>query len=247
MIILGIIPARYASQRFPGKPLAIINGKPMIQRVWEQCRKTTKLTHVVVATDDDRIKTCVESFGGQAVMTSSEHKSGTDRCAEAMEILEMSMGEINAVINIQGDEPYIHPHNIDLLCSHFINSHDTEIASLAVSMNDMAKKISTDIVKVVCDKYGKALYFSRLPIPFFRNGDEQNEGSFLKHLGIYGYRADVLRELTQTHQGFLENAEQLEQLRWLEHGKSIHIIQTKLESQSVDTPDDLRRLSENKQ
>lgn len=239
--IAGIIPARYASTRFPGKPLALINGKTMIRRVYEQVSKAKMLTAVVVATDDQRIVDDVNNFGGKVVMTSSKHPSGTDRCAEALQKLG---DDFQVVINIQGDEPFIDPGQIDLLAAMFQNP-EIEIASLATPINSDKELNSPNVVKVVVGKSGKALYFSRSPIPFLRNeasGNSISNHTFLKHVGIYAYRSDVLKQIVKLEPSTLEKAESLEQLRWLENGFSIHIKTTELESLAVDTPEDLSKI-----
>ena len=238
MRILGIIPARFASTRFPGKPLAMIGNQSMIERVVEQARKASKLDAVLVATDDARIYDHVHSFGAEAVMTSPDHQSGTERCLEAA--LRLS-GTIDAVINIQGDEPFIQASQIDAVAG--LIDEGAEIATLARRMN---YKLASDPnkVKVVCDKNGKALYFSRSPIPHHRDGANENE-EFLKHLGIYGYRFGSLQHIAQLKPTPLELAEKLEQLRWLESGYSIHVAETDYESPAIDTPEDLKEVLQN--
>ncbi len=240
MNFIGIIPARYASTRFPGKPLAIIGGKPMIQRVYEQAKKA--LEHVVVATDDERIFNCVTSFGGQAVMTSPDHPCGTNRCFEAYEKCGTSA---DVVINIQGDEPFIQPEQIELLKGCF----PTDIATLVKPFSPadgMEALRNPNSPKVVIGN-GRALYFSRSVIPYLRGINEEewlNEAErrgmpFHKHIGLYAYRADVLRELVQLPQSPLEKAESLEQLRWLEAGYEIRVAQTHTQTIGIDTPEDL--------
>jgi 3-deoxy-manno-octulosonate cytidylyltransferase (CMP-KDO synthetase) len=241
MKIAGIIPARYASTRFPGKPLALIHGKSMIQRVYEQVSKAKMISQVVVATDDRRIVDEVESFGGYVVMTAADHQSGTDRCAEALHKLN---ADFQAVINIQGDEPFIDPEHIDMLAAMFQNPN-LEIASLATPIKSEEELTSPNVVKVVVGKSGKALYFSRSPIPFLRDkavGNSLANHTFLKHVGIYAYRSQVLGQIVKLEQSALEKAESLEQLRWLENGFSIHIKSTESESFAVDTPEDLSKI-----
>ena len=239
MNVVGIIPARYASTRFPGKPLAMIKGKPMIQRVYEQALKS-RLDAVVVATDDVRIADAVMDFGGRYVMTSPNHRSGTDRCREAMDVLEKPY---DAVVNIQGDEPFIDPSQINLVID-LICRADTSLASLAKRIEDEDELFSPNTVKVVMDKEGKALYFSRNPIPFLRNVDREawlQKGAFYKHIGIYAYKAAVLAQIAATEPTRLELAESLEQLRWLENGLNIHMGITQAENVSIDEPDDIRK------
>ena len=239
MKVVGIIPARYNSTRFPGKPLAMIKGKTMIRRVCEQAWKS-KLDAVVVATDDVRIADEVMGFGGQYVLTDPNHCSGTDRCREALDLIE---NQYDAVINIQGDEPFIDPKQINLLID-LISRDDTFLASVAKKIEDEEELFSPNAVKVVMDKDGKALYFSRNPIPFVRNAERSewlDKGVFYKHVGIYAYKADVLRQVAQMQPTALELAESLEQLRWLENGLPIHMAVIDADGISVDTPDDLRR------
>ena len=241
MKILGIIPARYASTRFPGKPLTVINGKPMIQRVYEQAKKATSLTEVVVATDDERIKMAVLEFGGKVVMTSAKHKSGTERCREVLEKFRSTGKNFDIVVNIQGDEPYIAPQQIDLVVSCFDNS-EVQIATLAKKINSKEELFNPNVNKVIINKFDNAVYFSRQTIPFIQNTEKNNwltSYNFYKHIGIYAYRADVLIEITELEITSLEKAESLEQLRWIENDYKIKVIKTELESYAVDTPDDL--------
>lgn len=239
MKVVGIIPARYASTRFPGKPLALIKGKPMIQRVYEQALKS-KLDAVVIATDDVRIADAVMDFGGQYVMTSPNHRSGTDRCCEALDLLKT---KYDAVVNIQGDEPFIDPKQIDLLVDLIVRD-DTPLASLAKRIDDADELFSPNAVKVVVNQEGNAMYFSRNPIPFMRNVDRDEwlvKGRFYKHIGIYAYKADVLHQVAHMEPTVLEQAESLEQLRWLENGLAIRMALSDAENISIDTPDDLHR------
>ncbi|MEI6816066.1 MAG: 3-deoxy-manno-octulosonate cytidylyltransferase [Bacteroidota bacterium] len=238
MKVIGIIPARFGSTRFPGKPLADINGTTMIQRVYEQAKKSNSLSNVLVATDDDRIYKHVKDFGGIAIMTSSNHQSGTDRCREAVLKLDM---EYDVVVNIQGDEPYIDPMQIDLLVTCFKNEA-TQIATLVKGITLLDDIFNKNIVKVVIDKQMKALYFSRSPIPFSRNCEEQQwlqHAPYYKHIGIYAYRNRILKEITELDQSILEKTESLEQLRWLENGYGIQVAITELESIAVDSPEDI--------
>ncbi|GHV50099.1 3-deoxy-manno-octulosonate cytidylyltransferase [Bacteroidia bacterium] len=239
---IGIIPARYASSRFPGKPLADLGGKPVIQHVYEQA--ISVLECVYIATDDKRIALAAKAFGGQVVMTSEEHQSGTDRCCEAY--LKIGRG-YNVVINIQGDEPFIQPEHIETLKNCFADP-GTQIATLVMPLQaseDFASSLSfSNTPKVVINKYKEAMYFSRSIIPYFR-GKPHTEWlashTYYRHIGLYAYRADILREITQLPQSPLELAESLEQLRWLEYGYKIKVGITELESIGIDTPEDLVR------
>ena len=241
MIFIGLIPARYASTRFPGKPLALLAGKPVIQHVYEQASKV--LDAVYVATDDERIYNKVEEFGGKAVMTSTEHHSGTDRIEEAL--LKVG-GNFDVVVNIQGDEPFIQKSQIETLCKCF-DDQITQIATLGKPFESIEAVENPNSPKIVIDNNGYAMYFSRSIIPFIR-GVEKNEWlkkhTFLKHLGIYAYRASVLNEITKLPQSELELAESLEQLRWLQNGYKIKVGLTNAETVGIDTPEDLRRAEE---
>ncbi len=242
MKTIGIIPARYGSSRFPGKPLAMIKGKTMIQRVCEQTWKS-KLDDVVVATDDIRIADEVLKFGGKYVMTDPRHQSGTDRCCEALEILEE---HYDAVINIQGDEPFIDPQHINLLVD-MISRDDTQLASLVKRIDDEEELFGSNKVKVVMDKSGNALYFSRNPIPYMRNVAHEKwlqKGCFYQHLGIYAYKAATLRQIATMQPTALELAESLEQLRWLENGLSIRMAIVEAGSLAIDSPADLAKAIE---
>lgn len=241
MKTVGIIPARYASTRFPGKPLVLINDKPMIQHVYEQACKSRLLSKVVVATDHEAIFAAVRSFGGEVVLTSPHHQSGTDRCFEAFQKLS---GDYGSVINIQGDEPFIDPEQIDSLAS-LLQSAKANIATLARRIDNLDDLLNPNIVKVVMDSHSKALYFSRYPIPFQRNADKDHwlaQTAYYKHLGIYGYDVATLAIISRYGQTMLETAESLEQLRWLENGHAIHVALTEKEGHSIDTPDDLKKL-----
>lgn len=244
MRIIGIIPARYESSRFPGKPLADIKGKPMIQRTWEQAKKA--LDTVVVATDDERIRKAVDTFGGIAVMTSADHRSGTDRCAEAAGLFSSITGiEYDAVINIQGDEPFIQPEQIELLAGCF-DEPEVRIATLMKKIDAQADIFNPNYPKVISDKKGYAIYFSRSPIPYVRNKDQDewlHSHKFYRHLGMYGYRTDILLEITRLEPSSLEIAESLEQNRWLENGYPIRIKETELDTISIDTPEDLEKIN----
>ncbi len=241
MKFVAIIPARYASTRFPGKPLADMNGKPMIQRVYEQVGKS--IVDVYVATDDERIFDSVHRFTGNAIMTSTTHRSGTDRCNEAYNKINK---QFDVVLNIQGDEPFVFPEQIDLLKSCFTDT-DIEIATL---IKPFEPKDGLDALhnpsspKVVINNQLEAIYFSRAVIPYLRDVAPEewlNQHVFYKHIGIYGYRTDVLKEITQLSAGMLEKAESLEQLRWIENGFKIKVGITNQETFGIDTPYDLER------
>ncbi len=240
MKILGIIPARYASTRFPGKPLADICGKSMIQRVFEQAAKAETLTKVVVATDDERIFQHVLSFGGAAILTSDQHESGTDRCAEVAK----QFPEFEGIINIQGDEPLIDPSQIDLLGAT-LSQNDVQLATLIKQIKTEDELFNPNTPKVILNKNEQAIYFSRQPLPYLRGIAEsewlQNH-TFYKHIGIYGYRAQTLATITQLPVSSLEKAESLEQLRWIENGMAIQTAITDAESLAVDTPEDLQKI-----
>ena len=241
MKFMSIIPARYASTRFPGKPLAVLGGKTVIQRVYEQV--SSVLSDVYVATDDERIFKCVESFGGKAVMTRADHKSGTDRIQEAVEKITT---EADVIINVQGDEPFIHPSQIKTLMALF-DAPETQIGTLGKPFDNIEAVSNPNSPKIVTDNRGFALYFSRSIIPYIR-GKQQDEWfgeyPFLKHLGIYAYRREVLKEVTQLPQSSLEKAESLEQLRWLQNGYRIRVGLTDIETVGIDTPEDLARAEE---
>lgn len=238
-MILGIIPARYASSRFHGKALAEIGGKSMIQRVFEQVRKSTLVTEVIVATDHQDIFNHVKSFGGNVCMTKESHASGTDRCYEAM---SLQKNKYDYVINIQGDEPFIQPEQIDLLAKQLDGK--TEIATLIKIIGEDEQLFNPNVVKAVIDKNNVALYFSRSPIPHIRSAIEREwvtKSVFYKHIGMYAYRSDILKQLTNLPQSPLEKAESLEQLRWLENGFKISVAETTTETIGIDTPQDLEK------
>jgi 3-deoxy-manno-octulosonate cytidylyltransferase (CMP-KDO synthetase) len=237
--VYGIIPARFASTRFPGKPLAVIFGKPMIQHVWE--RASAVLKDVWVATDDDRIAQAVEHFGGQVVRTSSDHISGTDRCKEAMELV---CRDADAIINIQGDEPYVDPSQLEKL-RELITLPHVEIASLMKKIEDPKVLFDPNKVKVITDNAGKALYFSRQAIPFQKGVEPDNwpkSFDYFKHLGLYAYKAEVLVHISSLSPSTLETTESLEQLRWLQNGSKIYLAETSIETPAVDTPEDLEAI-----
>lgn len=232
---IGIIPARYASTRFPGKPLALIYGKPMIQHVYERASKAS-LDKVVVATDDIRIHDAVISFGGEVVLTKPTHPSGTDRCGEVAAKLQLSDEDI--IVNIQGDEPFVRKEEINTLISLFENP-EVEIATLIKPITQTEEIENPNKVKVVVSKQKRALYFSRFPIPY-RRGDV--ETSYFKHIGIYAYRQKTLQKIVQLPTSTLENCEKLEQLRWLENDISIYTAECYHESIAIDTPEDLQQI-----
>ena len=241
MNFIAIIPARYASTRFPGKPLAILGGKTVIERVYEQVQQV--LEAVYVATDDERIYDAVKAFGGQAVMTSANHKSGTDRIAEAVKIIG---GDYDVVVNVQGDEPFIQPEQIETLC-HCFDDSSTQIATLGKRFTDMAGVENPNSPKIVVDNRGFAMYFSRSVIPYIRGAEQETwleHYPYLKHLGIYAYRTKVLEEVTHLPQSSLEVAESLEQLRWLQNGYRIKVAETEFETVGIDTPEDLQKAEE---
>jgi 3-deoxy-manno-octulosonate cytidylyltransferase (CMP-KDO synthetase) len=242
MNIIGIVPARFGSTRFPGKPLADVNGKTMIQRVYEQCIQSARLSRVLIATDDERILNHVKDFGGDAVITSPQHLSGTDRCAEVID--KIGIGDWDVVINIQGDEPYIHPEQIDLLCSAF-DDEETVISTLVKKITSPDELFNHNNVKVILNRKKEAIYFSRSPIPYNRNFPEQDwlkYSTYYKHIGIYGYRIQTLLEISRLSKTNLEITESLEQLRWIENGIKIRAEVTSMESIAIDTPDDLLRV-----
>ena len=240
---IGIIPARYASTRFPGKPLVVIQGKMMIQRVYEQASKV--LDVVCVATDDSRIFDAVRSFGGHAVMTSEIHRSGTDRCAEAVQLVEKERGEVfDVVLNVQGDEPFIAPEQLELVKSCF-DDPQTQIATLVKVIRNDNDLFDSNRPKVVISNNREAIYFSRATVPFIRGKEKQTwlaSHQYYMHIGLYGFLKTVLLEITRLPQSSLELAESLEQLRWIENGYRIAIRTTECESFGVDTPEDLQRL-----
>jgi len=240
MATLGIIPARYASTRFPGKPLIDIAGKSMIQRVYEQACRSSSLDKVVIATDDERIISEVKRFGGEFALTRSDHQSGTDRCAEVAE----KFRGFEVIINIQGDEPYIDPVQIDLLSSCFTDP-EVKLATLVKRIRDEEELFNQNIPKVVLNHRQQAIYFSRHTIPFLRNTEQANwlkTHQFYKHIGIYGYTVETLLQITRLKPSSLELAESLEQLRWIENGYAIQTRVTAMESIAVDTPEDLEKI-----
>jgi len=240
MKILGIIPSRYASTRFPGKPLVQISGKSMIQRVYEQAKKASLLSDVIVATDDERIMEEVIRFGGKYVLTKSTHISGTDRCAEVINLIS----GFDKVINIQGDEPFIDPSQIDLLASCF-EDPNVKLATLIKKIDHDGDLFNENIPKVILNAKDEAIYFSRQTIPFLRNAAKSewlDRGTFYKHIGIYGYTIEALQQITQLDPSRLELAESLEQLRWIEAGYQIKTKITTIETIAIDSPEDLKKL-----
>lgn len=241
MKFIGIIPARYASTRFPGKPLALLGGKPVIQHVYEKVAAVLEAAYV--ATDDERIYDVVKSFGGQVVMTRTDHKSGTDRIEEAIEKIG---GEWDVVVNVQGDEPFVAKSQLDTIC-HCFDDPTTQIATLGKPFESMEAVQNPNSPKIVVDNMGFAMYFSRSVIPYVRGKEKSSwltHYPFLKHLGIYAYRKDVLRQVTQLPQSSLEIGESLEQLRWLQNGFKIKVGTTDVETVGIDTPQDLERAEE---
>ena len=242
MKTLLIIPARYASTRFPGKPLALLGGKPIIQHVWNRLEGRVE-ADCIVATDDETIADAVEGFGGEVMLTADTHRSGTDRCGETLERVERVAREVyDVVVNVQGDEPFVEPAQVHTLIEAFADPN-VQIATLATPIADEAELQSPDNVKVVVDQQGNALYFSRAAIPYRRdaaNGTWAAQGGYLKHVGIYAFRSQVLREVCQLPQGELEQAEKLEQLRWLAAGYRIAVRLTDHATIGIDTPNDLK-------
>jgi 3-deoxy-manno-octulosonate cytidylyltransferase (CMP-KDO synthetase) len=244
MNILGVIPARYASTRFPGKPLAPVAGRPMIQCVYERARRSAMLTDLCVATDDGRIAAAVDAFGGKVMMTRLDHQSGSDRIAE---VAQQIRPQPDIVINIQGDEPLIEPAAIDVAINVLLADDDAEVSTLVRPILSLEELENSNVVKVVLAQDHTALYFSRSPIPFCRDCSAQRDWlsrhQYLKHLGIYVYRHQMLLKFVSWPPGRLERVEQLEQLRLLEHGVRIHVARTEYEGRSVDTPGDLEALN----
>jgi 3-deoxy-manno-octulosonate cytidylyltransferase (CMP-KDO synthetase) len=242
--ILGIIPSRYASTRLPGKPLVDIAGQSLIQRVYNQCLKSELLNDVLVATDDIRILDHVKSFGGNAIMTSELHQSGTDRCAEAFLVMKQKE-EYDFIVNIQGDEPFIRPELIDDLIA--ILDYKTEIATVVKKIDNYETLFDTNVVKAVLTMRKQALYFSRETIPHVRGIEKSKwleHADFFKHIGIYAFRNDILEQIVKLPLNVLESTEKLEQLRWLGYGYKIYVKETEYESIGIDTPEDLKGLDD---
>jgi 3-deoxy-manno-octulosonate cytidylyltransferase (CMP-KDO synthetase) len=246
MNTIGIIPARYGSTRFPGKPLVIIGNKSMIQRVYEQSSKA--LNHVYVATDDERIVNEVKKFGGQVVMTRSDHKSGTDRCAEALESIELQSGiKFDLAVNIQGDEPFIQIQQISDAIKCF-DDPTAQIATIIKKITSSESLFNPNNPKVILNLNNEAIYFSRSTIPYVVNTKDENwlnKFTFFEHLGLYVYKCDVLRQLTKLSPSKLEIAESLEQNRWIENGFRIKVAETEFENISIDTQEDLDNIIRN--
>jgi 3-deoxy-manno-octulosonate cytidylyltransferase (CMP-KDO synthetase) len=237
MSIIGIIPARYASTRFPGKPLAIIDGKTMLQRVVEQSKKANLLSEIIVASDDGRIEAHCKEIGVNCVITNAKHPSGTDRCQEAY---TLSGSKAKYIINIQGDEPFLHPEQINSLAKAC--DGNTELATQMIKCNSYDMLMDTGEVKIVLNENKEALYFSRSVIPFVKNEDQKNwhlKHDYYRHVGMYAYRADILEKISKLPVSSLEKAESLEQLRWLQNGFKIKCVETSYESHCVDTPEDI--------
>ncbi len=241
---IAIIPSRYGSSRFPGKPLADIAGKMMIQRVYEQVIRA--VDEAWVATDDERIAIAVRGFGGNVVMTSVDHRSGTDRCAEAVRKISEETGrDFDVVINVQGDEPFIQPEQISIILNPFLEDFDTEIATLIQRVNNLEVLLNPAEAKVALDIHGNAIFFSRLPIPMVFKSDQSEwleKFNYYCHVGIYAYRTDILEKLSKLPEGLLEKAESLEQLRWLEHGYKIKTEVTDHATVGIDTPEELAKI-----
>jgi 3-deoxy-manno-octulosonate cytidylyltransferase (CMP-KDO synthetase) len=240
-MIVGIIPARYSSTRFPGKALCDIKGKTMVQRVYEQAKRSTHLHKVVVATDDQRIIDNVLSFGGEVIMTASTHPSGTDRCWDALQQLKE---QYQYVINIQGDEPFINPKQIDELAS-VLKDGTTELATQMIPVDSYEMLADEGEVKIVLNSNNEALYFSRAIIPYIKNADKKEwhkHFQYYRHVGMYAYRSDVLEKITKLPVSSLEKVESLEQLRWVENGFKIKCVPTAFDSHCIDTPEDLEKM-----
>lgn len=240
-MIVGIIPARYASTRFPGKPLIEINGMSMLQRVYEQASKSKLLNRVIVATDDERILQHVRNFGGEVVMTAAHHPSGTDRCWDALQQMDNSF---QYVINIQGDEPFIEPAQVDELAAVLLDG-ETELATQMIAVDNHEVLFDKGEVKIVLNTANEAIYFSRMVIPYFK-GIEETEWhlhhTYYRHVGMYAYRRDILEKITKIQVSALEKAESLEQLRWVENGFKIKCVTTQYESHCIDTPEDVEKV-----
>lgn len=236
---LVVIPSRYGSTRFPGKPLAMLRGKPMVQHVFERAAKAKRAAHVVVATDHPEIQSVVKGFGGNVIMTDPNARSGTDRVAEVA-----SKRKERVVINVQGDEPMVHPEMIDQLAEFLEANREIPMASLMIALQDEAAAQSPNVVKVIVDLHGYAIYFSRLPIPYLRDTKRKPNPRYYKHLGIYGYQRDFVLHFPKLEPTPLEDLESLEQLRALEHRYSIKMMETVHDSSGIDTPEDLQRLEQ---
>ena len=241
MKVIAIIPARFASTRFPGKPLVLIHDKPMIQHVYEKALSSGFFKKVIVATDDERIKNVVSEFGGEVMMTNKNHQSGTDRCGEVIQKLP---NEFDVVVNIQGDEPFIHFAQLEELIGLF-KTTPAQIGTLKKVLTNHDELMDPNVVKVVTGVDQRALYFSRHPIPFLRDSLQKEwigKQAYYKHIGLYGYRVETLQEIVQLSASLLEKSESLEQLRWLEYGYQIFVAETNHESIGIDTPEDLKKI-----
>jgi 3-deoxy-manno-octulosonate cytidylyltransferase (CMP-KDO synthetase) len=236
-VVLIVIPARYASVRFPGKPLVEILGKPMIQHVFEGSARARHASRVVVATEDERIKTAVEAVGGEAILTRADHRTGTDRVAEVAAHVPAQI-----YINVQGDEPLINAETIDVVAAAMLEDESIQLATLCSAITQKNEIMDPNIVKVVRDFDGNALYFSRAPIPWVRDTGARVAASHWKHIGLYGYRRDTLLEFPTLPPGELERIEQLEQLRWLENGFPMRVVETEYDPVSVDLPADVEKV-----
>lgn len=239
MKVLGVIPSRYGSSRFPGKPLIDIKGKSMIQRVYEGAKRSQMLDDLIVATDDQRIVDEVESFGGKVMVTADHHPSGTDRCAEVAQ----AFADYDVVINIQGDEPLVNPAQLDALIAVF-KDESVEIATLASRNIGQEDLDNPNRIKLVCNVHGEALYFSRSAIPNQYHAKDSAVAAFpfYKHIGLYAYRSEVLHALTALEPSLLEQVESLEQLRWMYYGYKIKVVETDIETPNIDTPEDLEKV-----
>lgn len=238
MKIIGVIPARYASARFPGKPLIDLKGKSMIQRVYEGAMKSSKLSHVIVATDDHRIYDEVKRFGGEVAMTSDKHLTGTDRCGEIASKLD-----VDIIVNIQGDEPLVDFRQLDQLCDAF-KDENVQIATLGIKGVSTEDLNNPNRIKIVLDKNKDALYFSRSPVPNTQNGKAEAIKSFdfYRHIGLYAYRSATLNQIIKLAPTALEQVESLEQLRWLYHGFKVRVIETEIETPNIDVPEDIQKV-----
>lgn len=236
MKVIGIIPARYSSSRFPGKPLIDIKGKTMIQRVYEGVQKSDKFSDIIVATDDERIKSAVESFGGVCMMTSDSHTTGTDRCGE----IAAKISDADVVVNIQGDEPLVDYRQLDQLIGAF-EEESTEIATLGINLSNTDDLTNPNRIKLVLNHNDEAMYFSRSPIPnqHHAKSDALKEFNLLRHIGLYAYRRKTLMEIIDLKPTLLEKVESLEQLRWMFYGYKIKVVQTTIETPNIDVPEDL--------
>ena len=232
MKILGIIPSRYGSSRFPGKALVDLKGKSMIQRVYQGALKSQKIDKLIVATDDQRIFDEVTRFNGNVIMTSSEHQTGTDRCAEVIK----KNPDYDIVINIQGDEPLVRPQQLDRLVEVFERNPNLQIATLGIKCRNKKEIQNSNRIKIVCDHKNMALYFSRSVIPYHKQIDKS---TYLRHIGLYAYNSKILSEISKLNPCKIETYESLEQLRWMYYGYSIQIIETEIETPNIDSPEDL--------